>query len=246
MHLKSAAPAAFFCRTEMLPSLGFNHSAVQKKNANAHLRGAPFKLYATLTNIGPNSAQFPGIGFAFNAAISDIQVVSNDASFSCDAPVVTNGSTTVACASLTPLSYGKTAIFSATGSSNSVAFISLAASATSETGDPDPSNNSAYTNVVFRVDADLAAAISGPCNNEPYPIGAISNQISNNGPLLQPEAQLTLELNVPASSVTLAAPAGWNCNAFEIGPGRTFGFCAPTGTFANGASADVLLTLSNV
>lgn len=126
------------------------------------LRGAPFKLYATLTNIGPNSAQFPGIGFAFNAAISDIQVVSNDASFSCDAPVVTNGSTTVACASPTPLSYGKTGIFSATGSSNSVAFISLAASATSETGDPDPSNNSAYTNVVFRVDADLAAAISGP------------------------------------------------------------------------------------
>lgn len=127
--------------------------------ANAEVfAGDTLDFTATLTNAGPDAAQFPGFGAVLDAELDDL-TVSPPADWSCEAPEIDDGKTSLACSSETLADAGE-AVFalSATAPEASIGeTVTLTVAATSQTQDPDETGNSA-TAAVSVIEDPLSAA----------------------------------------------------------------------------------------
>lgn len=169
---------------------------------------------AALANDGPDTAGFPGIGFAFDAELADLGVDAPDG-WDCDAPDVGKGATSVAC-SADALAVGNIADFVATATapgSSDGDVITMTAAATSTASDPNLADNSDAVSVSVGATADLAVEISGPPVYVRGTVATYAIELGNGGPAAAPQATLAIGINAPAHSVTLTAPSGWSCVA---------------------------------
>ena len=106
--------------------------------------GAEAQFSAVVSNAGPDAAAFPGVGFAFDAALGQVAVAAPPG-WSCDPPQAEDAGTVMACSGET-LAAGGEAVFALTATAPSALegqALTLAASATAQTADPDTSNNQA-------------------------------------------------------------------------------------------------------
>ena len=111
--------------------------------------GDALQYSVVVANLGPDAAASPGAGFVLDASLADLAVAA-PAGWTCDAPVVAAGTTTVAC-STDALAADGEAVFalSATAPESLIGTqVSLTAAATSQTEDPDTANNDASAAVL--------------------------------------------------------------------------------------------------
>ncbi|MEF3082475.1 lamin tail domain-containing protein [Luteimonas sp. SMYT11W] len=127
--------------------------------ANAEVfAGDTLAFTATLANAGPDAAQFPGFGAVLDAELDDLRVTP-PADWSCDAPAVADGKTTLSCSSETLANAGQ-AVFSLSTVAPDALIdetVTLTAAATSQTQDPNAANDSAIAAVSIVEDPATAA-----------------------------------------------------------------------------------------
>ena len=127
--------------------------------------GAPAEFSAVLANAGPDAAEFPGVGFVFDAVLPDL-AVSAPAGWTCDAPAIDGDTTTVACSTST-LAAQDEAVFALAGTAPAALAggeLGVAAAATAQTEDPDPANN----------DADAAILVEDPLAGVPVLVNGVA------------------------------------------------------------------------
>jgi uncharacterized protein len=204
--------------------------------------GGAMTFSATVSNEGPDAAAFPGVGFAFDAALPDLAITA-PAGWSCDTPTVSGGSTSASCASTTSLADGGTAAFQLTANApanESGNAINMAASVDAGTYDPVGSNNSASASVAVTAAADLKGSISGPVfsgGNVSYTV-----LVENAGPSDVASATVAISGGLPANAVSATSPTGWTC---AQGSGVALSLtCQPNAgaPFVAGGSAPFVLT----
>jgi predicted extracellular nuclease len=168
---------------------------------------------ATVTNHGPEAAQFPGLGFALDAELPTMAVTA-PAGWSCDAPQVDAGRTSIACTAAT-LAKDASAEFTITATTTQAQAnqaLTLAVAADAQSLDPVPGNDLAEAGVVVIAEADLSVGLAGPAKKLHY--GTIERfpvTLRNAGPDAAAQAVVTLRGDAPAANVAIAAPAGWQC-----------------------------------
>ena len=157
-------------------------------------------------NAGPDAAQFPGLGFAVDAALPDLAIAA-PSGWTCDAADVAEGTTTIACTADT-LASAATAAFTATAAapaSAAASLVTLSAVATSQTGDPEPGNDSDSTSIAVDATADLRLAFSGnlapPRRTDVHEHYAID--FHNDGPSAATGGALDIEVDMPRDNVVL-------------------------------------------
>ncbi len=180
--------------------------------------GASMTFDATMTNNGPDAAAFPGIGFAFDAELPNLELMAPNG-WTCDAPTVASGTTVVAC-SVSTLANTAAAAFqlTATAPANEAGHaIVMAVLATSQTPDPDEADNAAQAVVNVISVADDSIVITGPAllyrTSTSATFFATTTMGGPNTPV--PPSLVTLAINVPKASVTLVAQSGWICTVVE-------------------------------
>ncbi len=127
--------------------------------------GQPLAFAATLVNAGPDAAQAPGVGAVLDVELDDLAISAPDG-WTCDAPVVAAGTTTLACHRARLVSGGE-AVFALSATAPAAAIgrrVALTVAATSQTHDPDVSDNDARATVA--VEQDPAAAARPIANGE--------------------------------------------------------------------------------
>ncbi|TKR29635.1 nuclease [Luteimonas gilva] len=173
--------------------------------------GATMHFAATIANAGPNAAAFPAIGFAFDAALPDLAAVAPNG-WSCDAPVVSGQTTSLACSSATLANAGNAAfqLTAVAPASRIGQSVEMAAQATSQTEDPDPANNGASAEVAVQSQVDLGVGVT-TATTSTRPGGTVNFQIPivSKGLLAAAQAKLTVRANTPNGVVQAAA--GWQC-----------------------------------
>jgi len=120
--------------------------------------GDTLAFTATLVNAGPDAAQFPGFGVVLDAELDDL-LVTPPADWSCDAPAVADGKTTLSCSSET-LADAAPAVFALSAVAADALIdetVTLTVAATSQTQDPDETDNSAVASVSIVEDPATAA-----------------------------------------------------------------------------------------
>lgn len=125
--------------------------------------GATMTFGATVTNNGPDAAAFPGVGFAFDAALPGLAVTA-PSGWTCDAPTVGATTTLVSCAR-SSLANGGTVTFSLTASapaSEAGNAIVMAVSVAADTFDPVTTNDSASASININPSADVRLNIMNP------------------------------------------------------------------------------------
>ncbi|MCY7354491.1 MAG: lamin tail domain-containing protein [Lysobacter sp.] len=181
--------------------------------------GGAMTFNATVSNLGPDAANFPGIGFAFDAELADLGVTA-PSGWTCDAPVVGSGQTSVGCASMTTLADAGSAVFqlTATAPANETGnAINMSVVATSQTEDPDVDNNDASASVsVVLSSVDLSARLNTLARwYRPNDSIIIDIPLVNAGPDSAPQTMLVVRANVPSDMsaffITMTPPAGWSC-----------------------------------
>ena len=188
-----------------------------------------------LRNDGPDDAAFPGAGFAFDAELADL-LVDPPTGWTCDVPTVGGGVTITSCtaSALVPSDTYQFALSATAPSSRVNGSVMMAASATSTTDDPDTGNNNASASIAVDGSADLRVQVLGPLR---APTGGKAGQyraiVRDIGPDAALAPVLMLHGNVPASAVTLDAPAGWICALVDAGDGFDAN-CGGPGLFASG------------
>ncbi|QCO67035.1 nuclease [Luteimonas yindakuii] len=135
----------------MAPVQHADLAVTAEANAAETAVGRTMAFAATLSNAGPDVAQFAGIGFALDAPLDDLEVDA-PAGWSCDAPVQGAANTSLACTT-DSLAASADAVFGLAATAPEDALgrdVTLAVAATSQTADPDESDNaaSASTRVV--------------------------------------------------------------------------------------------------
>jgi predicted extracellular nuclease len=198
-------------------------------------------------NEGPDAADFPGIGFAFDVELADLAVQAPQG-WDCDTPTVAAGSTTVACTAaglqaggVASFAIGATAPLSASGRD-----VRLSTAVTAQTDDPAPDNNAAGAVVAVDTAADLAVAISGPTmlprSNRPTPYLV---RVANLGPNDASGVLLTLDTTLQDKRAEIQAPQGWHC---LVAPGREFrAECRPeAGVLVDAGYVDLVLQVVTV
>lgn len=127
--------------------------------ANAEVfAGDTLAFTATLVNAGPDAAQFPGFGAALDVELDDLQVTP-PADWSCEAPAVADGKTTLSCSSETLANAGQ-AVFELSAVAPEALIdetVTLTVAASSQTQDPNPANDSAVASVSIVEDPATAA-----------------------------------------------------------------------------------------
>jgi hypothetical protein len=178
-------------------------------------QGATMSFNATVTNHGPDAAAFPGVGFAFDAELADLEM-SAPAGWTCDTPTI-GASTVVACSAAT-LANAASAAFQLTATAPPSAAgnaINMAVLATAQTQDTNEDNNDAEASVNVIGVADLHWQLFA----QPEPIrfedgyGLFTAILTNTGPDAAAGAEVTIKLNVPSSDVSgiLANVSAWQC-----------------------------------
>ena len=174
--------------------------------------GHPVAFTGTVTNHGPDDAANPGVGFAFDQALPDLQATGVPAGWSCDAAQVSGGTTSLACNAPT-LAADASAAFTLEATATAAtlpATLTMAAAATAETDDPDASNNEAEAMLeVTPPQADLSIAMQ----RTGVTTGVVANfrvPVANAGPDAAAGVHVVITGNV-GGRATLAQPPGWTC-----------------------------------
>jgi hypothetical protein len=226
-------------------ALGFADIAVATMAAPAIVRpGETMTFQTTVTNHGPSPAILPGVGFALGAEVTDL-VVRRPPGWTCDAPTTSNGATSIACMT-DALTVDAQAAFAATATaptSSTHHLVTMTTAATSQTEEPNPVDNSASAGVTIGALADVSSSISGP-NTIPRSAAATYDVvIKNAGVDAAAQAEVALEVDVPAANVSIAKQAGWRCTRHITTLYRAT--CTATaGALPIGSSPPVKLTVS--
>lgn len=183
--------------------------------------GRPLAFTAQLVNHGPDAAEFPGIGFAVDAELPDLAVVPDNDAWTCEAPLVESGRTTIACVvfewnrgDVVNFTVGATATPALAGRG-----VSLAVAAQAQSLDPVPSNDAADAHIDVVALADLGLLLTGPVKH--LRAGTTGHYLvvaSNLGPDAAPQPRLTLRGDAPAANVDVRAP-GWQCRVEDVAGG---------------------------
>lgn len=127
--------------------------------ANAEVfAGDALAFTATLVNAGPDAAAFPGFGAVLDAELDDL-LVTPPADWSCDAPALADGKTTVSCSAETLANAGQAtfALWATAPEASIDETVTLTVAATSQTQDPDETDNNAVAAVSVVEDPASAA-----------------------------------------------------------------------------------------
>lgn len=183
--------------------------------------GRPLAFTAQLVNHGPDSAEFPGIGFAVDAELPDLAVVPDNGAWTCDAPSIEAGRTTIACTSF-EWSSGAGVNFSVNATATPALAgrgVTLAVAAHAQSLDPVPANDAADAAVEVYALADLGLLLTGPASHlRAGTTGRYLVVASNLGPDAAVQPHLTLRGDAPAANVRLQA-AGWQCQVDDADDG---------------------------
>ncbi|MBJ6978873.1 MULTISPECIES: Calx-beta domain-containing protein [unclassified Luteimonas] len=175
----------------------------------------------TASNAGPDAARFPGIGFALDAALPDLQITA-PSGWVCDAPTVAAGETTAACTA-DALASASAAAFTASANAPLAAdgaSVTLSAAATSQTRDPDPANDGDSASISVDAVADLRITLNGfPEYRRNGQQLRYSVLLSNSGPSPAIDPNVHLAATLTAARVTVVTPEGWSC---ARAPGQRF------------------------
>lgn len=175
--------------------------------------GATMTFNAGIANAGPAAAAFPALGFAFDAVLPDLAVIA-PSGWSCDAPVIEDAQTSLACsADSLAASGGASFVLTAQAPADRAGLsVEMAVQAASQTEDPEPDNNGATTSVAVQSLVDLGVELSAN-RSSTRPGGTVNFQIPVVGKGLAAAAQATLAVraNIPARNARLQAPSGWQC-----------------------------------
>ncbi|MGH8031656.1 MAG: Calx-beta domain-containing protein [Luteimonas sp.] len=210
-RLSDHDPAVAYVRADPIAFADLSITATATPTSVA--AGGAMRFDAVVANAGPDAADFPGLGVAFDAELGDLAVTA-PSDWSCDAPVIASGATSVACAT-TSLANGANAAFVLTASAPAAETgnaIVLSASATSQTSDGSAVNDTATAITTVGISADLAVTLSGRDTvvRSTHP-AAFAVVVRNDGPNAAPAAALTLRVDTPSGYAKLAAPFGWQC-----------------------------------
>ena len=195
--------------------------AVTASTSTASVRvGQPVNFSVALNNAGPEQADYPGIGFAINAELPALSVVA-PAGWSCDAPAVVDGSTSVSC-NRSSMANGETATFALSAVASEAMIgktTTLAVAAQSQSLDPVPGNDGASVSIEVTARADLAIDVDGPRALRGGQSGQFAVTVRNRGGDVAVLPSLNLYGDAPASNVSIAAPSGWTCTVAAHGNG---------------------------
>ena len=204
--------------------------------------GHPVQFTGTVTNQGPDDATNPGIGFAFDQALPDLQLASVPSGWSCGTPQVSGNTTSVAC-NASALASGASAAFTLEATATAAtlpATLTMAAAATAETDDPDASNNDAQATVqVTPPQADLSIGLA----RTGVTTGTVANfrvPVANAGPDAADNVHVVITGNTSASP-TIAKPSGWTCT--RTTGGTVHIECDRAGAMASGRSEAISFSL---
>jgi hypothetical protein len=181
--------------------------------------GLPVEFTGIVSNHGPNDAANPGVGFAFDQALPDLQVTGIPSGWSCGTPQVSGDTTRIACnASTLASNTSATIVLKATSPLvfESGIILNAAAAATAETDDPDASNNEAQAMlVVMRPQADLSIGLA----QTGVTTGAVANirvPVANAGPDEVTNVHVIITADIAATPI-IAKPVGWTCQRISGG-----------------------------
>lgn len=202
------------------------------------LVGGTLAYSVTVTNLGPEGAEQTGVGFAIDAALPDMAIAA-PAGWSCDAPQVADGMTSIACFNGL-LANGASADFAVTATAT-VAQIAnpaeLAVAVGTASLDRNPGNDQAGTAIAVVDRADLSLQLAGPEKKLHY--GHVEHfplTLGNAGPTAARDAVVVLRGDAPVGNVVaIAAPAGWQCAANDDA-GGFIAECTATNALVAGAS----------
>lgn len=156
-----------------LQPVRFADLSVQAEAANAEtIVGTPLVFATTVTNAGPDAAAFAGVGFAFDLALPDLEVDA-PAGWSCDTPTHGSDTTTVAC-TVDILDADADAVFGLAATAPDTALgdtVTLAVAATSQTADPDETDNAAQARTTVVDDPQALPALANG-----VPVTALSGE----------------------------------------------------------------------
>lgn len=175
--------------------------------------GATMTFDAGIANAGPDAAAFPAIGFAFDAVLPDLAVVAASG-WSCDAPVIEDAQTSLACSaeSLAAAGNASFVLTAKAPADRAGQTVEMAAQAASQTDDPDQDNNGAMASVAVQSLVDLGVTL-GANRPSTRPGGSVNFQIpvASKGLAAAAQAKLVVRANIPARGTLLQSPSGWQC-----------------------------------
>jgi len=191
-------------RADLAVTVGATHATVRV--------GETIGYSATVTNLGPDTADYPAIGFALDAELPSLAVTA-PSGWTCDAPQVTVGHTTVACNTAT-LAKDASASFTLSAAATPAqlgATVTLVAAADAHSLDPVTNNDQAQASVAVVASSDLAIDVSGPARLRSGTVGRFPVTVSNLGPDAAAQPHVQLRSDAPAANVALNPPQGWTC-----------------------------------
>jgi uncharacterized protein len=215
----AASPSRLSDHDPVVAYFEFRHRADLAVTATADTAsvraGAPLQYTAQLSNLGPETAEFPGVGLALNAALPDMAVTA-PAGWSCDAAQVANGNTSVACTAST-LAVQDRATFAVRATSlaaqaGTQATLSVASS--TQSFDPDASNDAAAASIAVQSAnaADLAIAVSGDASISPRTFSAdFTATLQNIGNVRAARPTVDFSGNTMTLLTAVVPPLGWVC-----------------------------------
>ncbi|MET0808110.1 MAG: Calx-beta domain-containing protein [Pseudoxanthomonas sp.] len=201
---------------------------------------------ATVTNLGPDTAEATGVGLALDAQVPGMAVVA-PAGWSCDAPLVASGTTSIACfhAGLSNVATAAFTISAPTTAAQAGTTLKLAAAATSQSLDPVAGNDEATANVVINAApvADLALQITGPATvpATTFSLGYAAT-LRNLGSANAQQPVVVFSGSTMASTSSLTVPPGWQCT--KLGSSRVATFRCSAASLAIGASASFVIKVN--
>jgi predicted extracellular nuclease len=175
--------------------------------------GGTFSVQVSVNNTGPDAAQFPGVGFALDAELTDLSVQA-PAGWTCITPSVSDGETVASC-SAPSMTTGANAMFTvrATAPANEAGnFIRAVAAVDSATFDANDSNDAATAQVAVKALADLAVALNGPTSAMRGQKLTYVVQVYNQGAEPAAKPVVAVELNTSRLATRILAPNGWRCS----------------------------------
>ena len=178
------------------------------------LEGERIDYTVDVENGGPNSAAFPAVALAFDAAVSPR--VTAAPGWTCNPPET--GSQTVLTCTAPSLAVGNAQSFTVqldAGADLAGRTLTLAASVASQSPDPQPDNNTdtAKVAVQARLRSDLAVRLEGPASLPTTAFNASYRVLlDNRGNAPATGVSVRVEGNTLSALSLLVPPRGWRCD----------------------------------
>lgn len=165
-----------------------------------------------INNAGPDASGATTLDLMLNAATPSMGLTA-PAGWTCAAPVPGASDTTATC-NTADLADGASAFFNVsvpvTDAMSSQPLL-LSAVVDGSTADPVPGDNSDSAEVAVTSDANLRMSFSGPNNVRSGIRIPVYARLDNYGANAARNPVVNLSVPLPASAVSLTAPAGWSC-----------------------------------